>query len=82
LDQGGDITDIVLKKCPYYYMLEAVMADCPGIDPLDLFEAGLMEVDEQPEHDNNSNDSSDDDNDGSLTPAQLQGVESVGSQIT
>jgi hypothetical protein len=41
LDEGGDIQDIVLKKCPYY------MVDWPGTDPLALFEVGLLEEDEQ-----------------------------------
>jgi len=77
LDEGGDITDIVLKKCPYYYVLEAVMADRPGTDPLVLFEAGLMEGDDQPEHDNNPNQNSEDEDNGSSTSAQLHGEESM-----
>jgi hypothetical protein len=67
----------VLKKCPYYYVLEAVMADRPGTDPLVLFEAGLMEGDDQPEHDNNPNQNSEDEDNGSSTSAQLHGEESM-----
>jgi hypothetical protein len=47
------------------------MADRPGTDPLDVFKAGLMEVDEQQGHDNNPNENSEDEDDGSSTSAQL-----------
>jgi hypothetical protein len=77
LDEGGDIQDIVLKKCPYYYMLEAVMANCPGMDPLDLFQAGLMEYDGHHEHNNIANGNSDKDTAGTSTSAQFEREESV-----
>jgi hypothetical protein len=77
LDEGRDITDIVLKKCPYYYVLEAVMAECPGTVPLGLLKAGFMEGGDQPEHNNNPNENSEGEDDGSSTSAQVHGEESV-----
>jgi hypothetical protein len=41
IDEGGDITDIVNKRCSYFYLLEPIMADRPGTNPLMVSEAGI-----------------------------------------
>ncbi len=41
IDEGGDITNIVNKRCSYFYLLEPIMADRPGTNPLMVSEAGI-----------------------------------------
>jgi hypothetical protein len=37
LDEGADIMDIVMKQLPFYYLLEHIMADHTGINPLFIY---------------------------------------------
>ncbi len=63
MDEGGGIQDIALKKCPWYYVLESVMVDRPGTDPLELFEVGLLDEDKQSYAENHVDGSADGDAD-------------------
>ncbi len=49
LDEGGNIEDVVMKKCPYYYLLEPIMADCPGTNPILVADIGVQGEDNKSE---------------------------------
>ncbi len=44
IDEGGDITDVVNKRCSFFYLLEPIMADRPGTNPLLISEAGIEKI--------------------------------------
>jgi hypothetical protein len=43
IDEGGNITDAINKRCSYFYLLEPIMVDRPGTNPLVVKEAGIYE---------------------------------------
>jgi hypothetical protein len=43
IDEGGDITDVVNKRCSYFYLLEPIMADRPGTNPMVVNETGIYD---------------------------------------
>jgi hypothetical protein len=48
-NEGGDLTDAINKRCSYFYLLEPIMADWPGTNPLVVSKTGIdndNEVDE------------------------------------
>ncbi len=43
IDEGGDITDAVNKRCSYFYLLQPIMADRPGTNPMVVKETGIYD---------------------------------------
>jgi len=38
---------IVMKKCPYYYLIDPIMIDQQGTNPILVAKVGLLEEEEQ-----------------------------------
>jgi hypothetical protein len=43
LAEGGDVTDAVQKRCPFFYIIEPIMCDRPSIKPLALSDDLILE---------------------------------------